>query len=467
MPGTLLAGRPGNLTSEQEAKLKELWIATLRVFGVALLTDETNESDNVEEADRRSRAETNGSEKKKKRTGLFGKKHKHDDVDGAVIDSSVNSNDKWGQTKDFQNVIANQSPEDLRKAFWSMVKHDNPDGLLLRFLRARKWDVQNALIMMVATLHWRLQEMHVDDDIMSKGEGGALEETKSSNASLRKDGEDFLVQARMGKSYIHGTDKEGRPMCFVRVRLHRKGEQSEPSLERYTVFVIETARLMLAPPVDTAVIVFDMTGFSMANMDYTPVKFIIKVFEANYPESLGVVLVHNSPWIFHEVGIWNIIKGWLDPVVASKVHFTRNVEELEAFVERNHIPKELGGGDPWQYEFVEPKLGENDLMKDESTKQQLLTERAELVKDFEKTTQEWIKGSQAVQQKRPELAERLRSGYWQLDPYLRARSLYDRTGIMGKGGKIDHYGNFNLSSEPTTTTQDDPLPAQQGSKDLD
>lgn len=41
-----------------------------------------------------------------------------------------------------------------------------------------------------------------------------------------------------------------------------------------------------------------MTNFSMANMDYTPVKFMIKCFEANYPESLGTVLVHKAPWIF-------------------------------------------------------------------------------------------------------------------------------------------------------------------------
>ena len=41
-----------------------------------------------------------------------------------------------------------------------------------------------------------------------------------------------------------------------------------------------------------------MTGFSLANMDYTPLKFIIQCFEANYPESLGVVLVHNAPWVF-------------------------------------------------------------------------------------------------------------------------------------------------------------------------
>ena len=150
-------------------------------------------------------------------------------------------------------MIASQSPEDLRKAFWSMVKHDHPDGLLLRFLRARKWDVQKALAMMISTMHWRLQDMHVDDDVMTKGEGGAASDSKSPNAAINKEGKDFLAQMRLGKSFLHGTDKEGRPMCFVRARLHRAGEQSEPSLERYTVYLIETTRLMLAPPVDTAV----------------------------------------------------------------------------------------------------------------------------------------------------------------------------------------------------------------------
>jgi hypothetical protein len=58
---------------------------------------------------------------------------------------------------------------------------------------------------------------------------------------------------RLGKSFLHGLDKAGRPMCFVRVRLHKQGEQNEESLERYTVFVIESARMILAPPVDTAV----------------------------------------------------------------------------------------------------------------------------------------------------------------------------------------------------------------------
>ncbi len=178
------------------------------------------------------------------------RRQKDDDDDKASADQE---GDKYGLSKAYQQVLATQNPENLRKAFWSMVKHDNPDGLLLRFLRARKWDVHNALVMLIATMNWRMQEVHVDDDIMKKGEAHAMKDTSSNDATVRKEAQDFLAQLKLGKSFLHGTDKEGRPMCFVRVRLHRQGEQSETSLERYTVYTIETARLLLATHVDTAV----------------------------------------------------------------------------------------------------------------------------------------------------------------------------------------------------------------------
>jgi len=93
----------------------------------------------------------------------------------------------------------------------------------------------------------------VDDDIIKNGEAGAFEDSQSSDPAKKKLAEDFLTQMRMGKSFLHGLDKDDRPMCFVRARLHKAGDQSEESLERYTVYVIETARMILAPPVDTAV----------------------------------------------------------------------------------------------------------------------------------------------------------------------------------------------------------------------
>jgi len=294
--------------------------------------------------------------------------------------------------------------------------------------------------MMIATMNWRATDAHVDDDIMKQGEGGALQAATGGEGTSKKLGEDFLAQLRLGKSFVHGVDKLGRPMCFVRVRLHKQGEQSEESLERYTVFVIETTRLMLSPPVDTACVVFDMTGFSMANMDYGPVKFMIKCFEANYPESLGVVLVHKAPWVFQ--GIWKIIKGWLDPVVAGKVQFTNNVEDLEAFIQKNQIITELGGEEDWTYQYIEPTAEENSKMKDIQTRDKLLVDRENIVEDYEKETLIWIHAGSLdpeVKRKREALAGKLRDDYWTLDPYVRSKSLYDRVGMISPGGKLDFY----------------------------
>ena len=262
MAVTALPGRPGNLTADQEEKLQEMWTATLSVFGVTVLGDDKDGdaasmagSENPDQADQQARTGTLGSEKKKKkRINMFGRKTRDGTTseDAAEV-STATGDDKYGQAKAYHKLLDSQSPEDLRKAFWSMVKHDNPDGLLLRFLRARKWNVQNALIMLVAAMHWRMQEMHVDDDIIKRGEGGSVEDSTSSNKAVQKDAEDFLAQMRLGKSFLHGTDREGRPMCFVRVRLHKQGEQTESSLERYTVYTIETARYLLSSNVDTAV----------------------------------------------------------------------------------------------------------------------------------------------------------------------------------------------------------------------
>lgn len=422
MPDQIAPGHVGNLTPEQEEKLRQLWQAFFQLCGV--LDDNGSTST---ETTARGKAEPAEAEKKR-RFGVF--KRKGNEKSAAASEAA--EDDKYGQNKHFQEVLASNSPEAIRETFWSMVKHDHPDALALRFLRARKWDVDKALVMLVSTMSWRHSDMKVDIDIMANGEEGAVVNAREGKDEAKKVGEDFLAQLRMGKSFLHGVDKQGRPICVVRVRLHRQGEQCEESLERYTVFLIETARMVLRPPVDTATIIFDMTGFSMANMDYTPVKFMIKCFEANYPESLGAVLVHNAPWIFQ--GIWKIIRGWLDPVVAAKVHFTNNKNDLQEFIEPSHILKELGGDENWEFQYVEPVAGENDLMKDGETKARLLADREKLVKEYEDATLQWIHklegGNKDIMSRRDGLATQLREDYWRLDPYLRARSLYDRQGIL-------------------------------------
>ncbi|KAF3942179.1 Patellin-5 [Dactylella cylindrospora] len=456
---TTLQGRPETLTPEQEAKLKEFWNATLKLFGQSA-TDIENEIAAVEEEAASTnandqdgsidRTDSEVSLKKKRKFFSRSKKDKKDkDIKDKEKDSAPSSGattpslggdpeDKYNQGKDFKAALASQTPEQLRSTFWGFVKYDNPDGLLLRFLRARKWDVDKALVMMVSTMHWRGQEVLVEE-IVKDGELHAVENGNDG----------FMKQLRIGKSYIHGVDKEDRPVCIVSARLHRAGDQTEESLERYTVYLIETTRMLLKPPVDTACILFDMTGFGLANMDYAPVKFMIKCFEAHYPECLGVCLVHKAPWVFQ--GIWKIIRGWLDPVVASKVHFTSDVNDLAKFINKSQIPKFLEGDEDWEYEYVEPVPGENPFLdstkpEDLEEKQLLTEERWRIIEEYEQNTRDWIKEESKgatvntpVKDERSGLRERLKINYWGLDKYLRAQTYYDRIGMIGKNGEVDFY----------------------------
>lgn len=238
-------GRPGNLTPEQEEKLRQLWVYLLQLCKVEGKAAE-DRADAPSSPDKP--AESNGAQHKK-RPFRFGRKRD----DSGLKSNDASSEDKYGQTKHFQEALARLTPEQLRETIWTMVKCDHPDALALRFLRARKWDVDKALVMLVSTMDWRRTEMHVDDDIMRNGEGDMLRNQQEGSGAAKKKGHDFMAQIRMGKSFLHGTDREGRPICVVRARLHRQGDQDEENLERYTVYVIETARMLLQSPVDTAV----------------------------------------------------------------------------------------------------------------------------------------------------------------------------------------------------------------------
>lgn len=256
-PTTAAPGHVGNLTAEQEEKLRKLWLEISKLCGMGdpeAAGDAASASSALAKTDV---APEDPESPQKKRFSLFRRKNTESSQtsNGSASEAKngADSNDKHGQTKQFYKTLESQSPESIRETIWSMVKQDNPDALMLRFLRARKWDVQQALIMLVSTMNWRHTQMLVDSDIMKNGEAGAVKDEKDGSAEAKKLASDFMAQSRQGKSFLHGSDREGRPICVVRARLHKPSAQSAESLERYTVFIIETARLTLEAPVDTAV----------------------------------------------------------------------------------------------------------------------------------------------------------------------------------------------------------------------
>ncbi|KAF7631247.1 CRAL/TRIO domain protein [Aspergillus flavus] len=439
MAATSSPGYVGNLSSDQEAKLRQIWsiILTLNDIPQPEFQDVTlkNEEKRPRSIHRRSSSLT-------KTVSNTTKSNLPTDLDQTLLGLGINGS----ELKTVRDCLNQASIDEIRRSLLSTAKQDHPDSLLLRFLRARKWDVSKAFAMMLEALVWRVKEQHVDEMIVSNSELRALkEEQDKSNPAKAKAGSAFLAQMRMGKCYVHGTDRAGRPIGIVKARLHNPKAQSEEVIKRYILHIIESARLVLVPPVESVNIIFDMTGFSLSNMEYAPVKFLIDCFQANYPESLGVMLIHNAPWIFS--GIWKVIKGWMDPVIVSKVDFTYTAADLEKHIAPEHLVKELGGKDQYEYKFIEPVEGENEKMADTVTRDAVLSEREKIGEDLLKATAEWIKVSKeddgdkiaAVKERRNDTIEQMRSNYWELDPYVRGRGHLDREGVIGVGGKISFY----------------------------
>ncbi|EEA19706.1 phosphatidylinositol transfer protein csr1 [Talaromyces marneffei ATCC 18224] len=351
-------------------------------------------------------------------------------------------------TKVIQQVLASYklTPDELRLGLLASLKHDHPDAMLLRFLRARKWDVGKAFVMLVAAVAWRTKKMHVDDDILPRGEIYALQQMRSFDRKESRKGWDFMKQFHMGKNIIHGVDRAGRPIIDIRVRLHRAEDQSVEVLERYIVHTIESVRMLLRPPfVETAILIFDMTDFSMTNMDYTPVKYFIKCIENLYPECLAAIILHKAPWFFS--GIWKMIKTWMSDSLVSKVHFTKTLDDLERFIPRSNIPSDLGGtDDTYQYHYIEPDMNDRaenlSLDVHSPTREFLASQRERIAENFLEATRLWLQtiamrdeiGLANQEARRAELIEELRLNFWKLDPFMRARCQLDREGIIVSDG---------------------------------
>ena len=130
--------------------------------------------------------------------------------------------------------------------------------------------------------------------------------------------------------------------------------------------------------------------------------------------------------------------------MAGKVNFTNSARDLEAFIARPRILRELEGEEDWAYRYVEPAAGENAAMRDAAARDALAAERERLYDEYERRTADWIAEPDparraALARDRDDIAAKLHAQYWRLDPYIRARSFYDRVGVIKPGGRVDPY----------------------------
>ncbi|SPO21091.1 related to CSR1 - phosphatidylinositol transfer protein [Ustilago trichophora] len=400
-------GYVGNLTPDQEEKLQELW---MKFFEVC-----ENASD---DADIDVKAKGDGG-------NLGGWDEKKSGPDGAGIPKDDKAKDELKAREEqaaLDELLNTYGPSALRNTFWKFVKMDNPDTDVLRFLRARKWDVSRAFAMMAGCMKWRL-----DNNVEELAENGDL-----GNASIEK----FLDQQRSGKTYAMGTTDNEQPICYIHVKKHFTWGQPGASMSKYVIYAMESFRLLMQPPNDKVVLLFDLTGFGLRNMDWNCILFIVKCLEAYYPESLGTLYIHNAPWIFS--GIWKLLGPMLDPVVRSKVKFTKKPEDLD-IVPKERLLSNMGGENTSEFEFVEPVEGENDQTKDEEGKKRTWNNYMSLAKEYEKVTRKWCetKGQdKQIVQQRELLVKKLRIAQFEHEPYFRGKTIYHRDGTIDGQGVV-------------------------------
>ncbi|KAJ2372461.1 phosphatidylinositol transfer protein csr1 [Coemansia sp. RSA 2607] len=334
--------------------------------------------------------------------------------------------DEASQPPDFEGAAA-PAAQSIRSAFWTAVLCDHPDVLLLRFLRARKWNVDDALAMLLACLRWRIDEQL--DRVVWEGEGPLN-----------------LAVMRRGIGAVHKTDRIGQPVLHIPVRLNDPKAQPAEHMVAYTVYLMEVARVVLHPPAEKVCLLFDTTDMSLANMDWTFFRTFLHYLEHYYPECLGLVLIYNASWVFN--GLWKLIRPLLDPVVAAKVHFLASRDEITTFIAPEHLPREFGGTDAFTYAYPMPVAGENDAMRDTAGRNAAAARRQAACDALEAATRTWVEQTNdddtaaaateaEAEAARRSAADELVAASKALDRFVRARTLYHRMGVIGDDLTVD------------------------------
>jgi len=238
-----------------------------------------------------------------------------------------------------QEAALNQFKEQL-KAQNAFKPEQHDDYVLLRFLRARKFDVQKAMDMFLHCEKWR-QEKKVDEIF----------------ATFKFDEQAAVNQ--LYPRYYHKTDKEGRPI-YVEVLNNLDLEQlfkvtTRERLEQNFIYEYERLLRIRLPAcskqagkhIETGCTILDLKNCSV--MQALKIKdllrFIVDTGQNYYPETMGMTFIVNAPWLFDT--IWNIVKIWMDEVTVNKIKIYKAgkdyKQDLFQYVDPANLPFSLGG----------------------------------------------------------------------------------------------------------------------------
>nr|XP_027208573.1 SEC14-like protein 1 [Penaeus vannamei] len=228
----------------------------------------------------------------------------------------------------------------LKKWVGELQKGKVPsDACLLRFLRARDFNIEKAREMLSHSLIWRKKNQI--DKIMNE----------------------YQIN-QVVKDYFpggwHHQDKEGRPLYLLRLgQMDVKGlvkSVGEEGLLKHTLHICEEglrlteeATASQSQPITNWTLLVDLEGLNMRHLWRPGIRTLLKIIEiveANYPETMSRVLIIRAPRVFPI--LWTLVSTFIDDNTRSKFLFYGGNDYqgpggLVDYMPKENIPDFLGG----------------------------------------------------------------------------------------------------------------------------
>ncbi|KAK4705058.1 hypothetical protein P7C70_g1150, partial [Phenoliferia sp. Uapishka_3] len=252
-----------------------------------------------------------------------------------------------------QSAILAQFKEDLgADGFYDPEKHDDPK--LLRFLRARTFDLQKSKAMWINTFKWR-DSFGVDDlyENFEYPEKAEVNEFCHKVDNVRPPNETPVNVADFDMPKLLKITTPERQLKSLVVELETILRDRFPACSQ-----------VAGRRIDTTLTVIDVKGVGfnlfwnskevlqklvmsrlLPNETTTALlkHFYSSVSQDHYPEMVGKVLVINAPYLFS--AIWGVLKRWLSETTVSRIEIlgTDYKSTLLQHAPADSLPKFLGG----------------------------------------------------------------------------------------------------------------------------
>ncbi|KAK8051940.1 hypothetical protein PG993_003325 [Apiospora rasikravindrae] len=227
--------------------------------------------------------------------------------------------------------------------------HDDPT--LLRYLRARKWVVQDAYGQFSETEKFRSAN---EIDVLYDTIDVDAYETSKKLVSLRNETNVAKYEKSTDTTYSSAKTDGTTPAKLLRLFALYE------NLTRFAQPLCTqcTDRENAETPITLSTNIVDISQVSLRmfwNLK-SHMQAASMLATAHYPETLDRIFIIGAPAFFSTV--WGWVKRWFDPVTVSKI-FILGPDDvlpvLTSFIDIKNIPKAYGGEMDWKF-FEEPKF---------------------------------------------------------------------------------------------------------------